>query len=256
AYVITFGTSWMIQANIWQRISAARKAIDAKKMMLFSFIAFIPLYFMVVYTGMFSSVTYDTVPQSGIVPTMISGLSNPYLSSLLFVGLCAAIMSTMDSLINTGALSLTVDIYEKYINPKASSAQNVVVGRISTLLIGAIALIIALQIRSVLTIAWIGSDFLTSGAFIPLVLGFLWVRGTSKAAIASMLFGLLFSTYNLFVALGVNLPVAWDTASAKQAIIGISGSLFLFIVISLFTSDDIEKSRRFIKKADILNKHS
>lgn len=41
-------------------------------------------------------------------------------------------------------------------------------------------MIIALQIRSVLTIAWIGSDFLTSGAFIPLVLGFLWVRGTSK----------------------------------------------------------------------------
>ena len=30
AYVITFGTSWMIQANIWQRISAARKATDAR----------------------------------------------------------------------------------------------------------------------------------------------------------------------------------------------------------------------------------
>lgn len=256
AYVITFGTSWMIQANIWQRISAARKAVDAKKMMLFSFIAFIPLYFMVVYTGMFSSVTYATVPHSGIVPTMISSLTNPYLSSLLFVGLCAAIMSTMDSLINTGALSLTVDIYEKYINPNASSAHNVVVGRFSTLLIGVIALIIALQIRSVLTIAWIGSDFLTSGAFVPLVLGFLWVRGTSKAAIVSMLFGLLFSTYNLIVALGINLPVAWDTASATQAIIGILGSLFLFVAISLFTTDDTEKSRRFIKKANILDKYS
>lgn len=66
AYVITFGTSWMIQANIWQRISAAKKAIDAKKMMIFSFIAFIPLYLMVTYTGMFSSVMYDTVPKSGI----------------------------------------------------------------------------------------------------------------------------------------------------------------------------------------------
>ena len=256
AYVITFGTSWMIQANIWQRISAARKAVDAKKMMLYSFIAFIPLYFMVVYTGMFSSVIYETVPKSGIVPTMISSLSNPYLSALLFVGLCSAIMSTMDSLINTGALSLTVDIYEKYINPNASSAHNVFVGRISTLLIGAVALIIALQIRSVLTIAWIGSDFLTSGAFVPLVLGFLWVRGTSKAAIVSMIFGLLFSTYNLIVVLGVNLPIAWETASATQAIIGISGSLFLFVVISLFTKDDVEKSRRFIKKADILNKYN
>lgn len=31
AYVITFGTAWMIQANIWQRISAAKNAVDAKK---------------------------------------------------------------------------------------------------------------------------------------------------------------------------------------------------------------------------------
>ena len=124
------------------------------------------------------------------------------------------------------------------------------------MLIGAVALIIALQIRSVLTIAWIGSDFLTSGAFVPLVLGFLWVRGTSKAAVVSMVFGLLFSTYNLLVVLGVNLPIAWETASATQAIIGISGSLFLFVVISLFTKDDVEKSRRFIMKADILNKYN
>ena len=124
------------------------------------------------------------------------------------------------------------------------------------MLIGAVALIIALQIRSVLTIAWIGSDFLTSGAFVPLVLGFLWVRGTSKAAIVSMIFGLLFSTYNLIVVLGVNLPIAWETASATLAIIGISGSLFLFVVISLFTKDDVEKSKRFIKKADILNRYN
>lgn len=256
AYVITFGTSWMIQANIWQRISAARKSTDAKKMMIYSFFAFIPLYVMVVYTGMFSSVSYSTVPKSGIVPTMISSLSNPYLSALLFVGLCAAIMSTMDSLINTGAMSLTVDIYQKYINTKSSSTQNVIIGRLSTLIIGVVALIIALQIRSVLTIAWIGSDFLTSGAFVPLVLGFLWVGGTSKGAIASMVFGLLFSTYNLIVAFNVNLPVAWEVASAKQAIIGITGSLILFVIISLLTKGDTEKSKRFIKKADVFNRYN
>lgn len=252
AYVITFGTSWMIQANIWQRISAARQAIDAKKMMIYSFVAFIPLYLMVVYTGVFSSTIYATVPQGGIVPNMISSLSNPYLSALLFVGLCAAIMSTMDSLINTGALSLTVDIYQKHVNPEASNKHNVFVGRFSTLIIAAVALIIALRIRSFLTIAWIGSDFLTSGAFVPLVLGFLWARGTSKAAIVSMFFGILFSTYNLLIALGVNLPSSWEVASAKQAIIGILGSLLLYVGVSLFTKDDIEKSRRFIKKAGVI----
>lgn len=254
AYVITFGTSWMIQANIWQRISAAKKATDAKKMMLLSFFAFIPLYLMVTYTGMFSSVIYDVVPKTGIVPDLISSIPNPFLSSLLFVGLCAAIMSTMDSLINTGALSLTVDVYSKYINPKVSALKSVVIGRIATLLMCGLAFLLAIKIQSVLTISWIGSDFLTSGAFIPLVLGFLWVRGTSTAATVSMLFGLLFSTYNLLVALGVELPVAWEIASVTQALIGISISLFLYVIISLLTKNDTEKSKAFIRKANILNR--
>lgn len=69
-----------------------------------------------------------------------------------------------------------------------------------------------------------------------------------------MIFGLLFSTYNLLVALGVKLPVAWEIASVTQAIIGLSISLLLYVGISLFTEGDIEKSKRFIKKANVLNK--
>lgn len=254
AFVITFGTSWMIQANVWQRISAAKRAIDARRMMLISFFAFIPLYFMVIYTGMFASVFYDAVPEEGIVPNLISNVPNPIISSLLFVGLCSAIMSTLDSLINTGVLSLTVDIYKKYLYPKSSPNQDVIVGRLSTFIIATIALLIALNIRSVLTIAWIGSDFLTTGAFAPLVIGFLWNKGTSAAAIISMLFGLLFSTYNLFAALGFNLPVLWEIASVKQAIVGIIISLILYVGVSLVTKDDMEKSKRFIKEANILNR--
>ena len=255
AYVITFGTSWMIQANIWQRISAAKKGSDAKKMMLISFLAFIPLYLMVTYTGMFASVLYDVVPETGIIPDLISKLSSPVLSAVLFVGLCSAIMSTMDSLINTGALSLTIDVYQKYIDKATSPKRSVIVARISTFIMAAIALLMALKIQSVLTISWIASDFLTSGAFVPLVMGFLWARGTAIAATVSMVFGLLFSTYNLTVALGADLPVAWEIASAKQAIIGISMSFILFVGVSLLTPADTEKSMRFIRKANVFGRY-
>ncbi|KPM33185.1 Hypothetical protein I595_87 [Croceitalea dokdonensis DOKDO 023] len=254
AYVITFGTSWMIQANIWQRISAAKTAMDAKKMMLVSFVVFIPLYLMVTYTGMFSSVLYETVPTGGIVPDMVKNITNPVLGAFIFLGLCSAIMSTMDSLINTGALSLSVDVYKKYINPSASPRLNVKVAQIATIVVALFALLIALKIQSVLTISWIGSDFLTTGAFIPLVLGFVWYRGTAKAAVVSMLFGLAFSTYNLLIALGVDLPVAWEIASATQALIGVSISLVLFVGISLMTNVDPKKSKSFIAKANIMPK--
>lgn len=248
AYIITFGTSWMIQANVWQRISAAKKAVDARRMMVISFFAFIPLYMMVTYTGMYSSVFYDVVPEGGIVPDMVKNIQQPVLSALIFLGLCAAIMSTMDSLINTGAMTLTVDIYQKYVNPDAQPSQYVKIGRISTFVIGILSLFIALRVRSVLTISWIGSDFMTTGAFIPIVMGFLWKKGNSQAAFVSMIFGFIFSSYNLMVALGVDLPTAWDIASAKQAIIGISISLILYFGISITTKGDDEKAMAFIRK--------
>ncbi len=252
AYVLTFGTSWMIQANVWQRISAARTPKSARSMMLISFVSFIPLYMMVTLTGMLALPMFGEVPQGGVVSSLLIEYGDPIVSGLIFVGLCSAIMSTMDSMFNAGALSLTVDLYKRYLRPASLPSHYVAIGRYSTLLIAVVALLIATQIKSVLTISWIGADFLASGAFVPLVAGFLWRGGTSTAAFYSMVFGFLFSSYNLAVALGVPLPTAWEIASAQQAIYGIGASLLLFVTISLLTKGDTKKADQFIKMANII----
>ncbi len=254
AYVITFGTSWMIQANVWQRISAARTPRSARRMMGISFLVFIPLYLMVTLTGMLSLASYSEVPEGGIVSSMLLALDSPMLSALIFVGLSSAIMSTMDSMFNTGALSLTIDLYKRYLRPNESAKHYVNIGRISTLIIALLALFIGTQITSVLTISWIGADFIATGAFVPLVGGFLWRRGTATASLCSMVFGFLFSTYNLLVAVGVDLPVGWEIASAEQAIIGIGTSLILYIVVSLLTKAEYSRADRFIELAGVIRK--
>ncbi|MFD2696694.1 sodium:solute symporter [Mesonia sediminis] len=254
AYVITFGTSWMIQANVWQRISAAKTGSDAKRMMLYSFIAFIPLYLMVTYTGMFASVLYEDLPSSGIVPTMVAQIEQPILSAMIFVGLSAAIMSTMDSLLNTGAMALSVDIYQNHLKPQSSNKEKILVARVATLLMAAIALFIALKIKSVLKVSWIGSDFLTSGAFVPLVMGFLWYKGSSQAAFYTMLYGLAFSSYHFAIALGADLPLAWEVASTQQALVGIGGAFILYVSLSYCTSSDYNQNKAFIRKANILKR--
>jgi SSS family solute:Na+ symporter len=249
AYVITFGSSWMVQANVWQRISAARNPGDARRMMAISFFVFIPLYLMISFTGMFASVFYDTVPASGIIPDMVRNLSSPILSAVLFLGLCSAIMSTMDSLINTASLSITVDLWQTYVHPAADEREQVWVGRIATLCIAAFALVIATRVRSVLTISWIGADFIATGVFFPLVLGFVWKRGNARAAVTSMIFGFVFSSYNLLAALGVRLPVPWEIASVQQAMIGMGGSLIVFVATSLLCRADGDRAGAFIRQA-------
>ncbi len=154
----------------------------------------------------------------------------------------------MDSMLNTGALTMTIDIYKRYINSDAEAGRYVMIGRISTFIIGAIALFIGVKIRSVLTISWIGADFIATGAFVPLVAGFVWRRGSSTAAFVTMIYGLLFSSYNLLVALGVDLPVGWDIASAEQAIIGVCSSAVIYFVVSMLTKPEFDRADRFIEK--------
>ena len=242
----------MIQANIWQRISATKTPNDAKKMMSLAFIVFIPLYLIVTLTGVLSLGLFESVPKGGIVAAIIKDYMPIGLASLMFVGLSSAIMSSMDSMLNTGALVLSVDIYKKSINTNATSKQMVKIGKYSTLITAVLGVVISLGIRSILKIAWIGSDFLTTGAFVPLVLGFIWKKGNSKGAFSSIIFGLLFSTYNLLIALGVELPSLWETASVQQALIGVICSFIVYVGVSLFTKPETKKAESFIQKAGML----
>jgi SSS family solute:Na+ symporter len=249
AYVITFGSAWMIQANIWQRISATKTPKDAKNMMILSFFAFIPLYLIVTLTGVLSLGMYETVPVGGLVPAIITDYMHPVFGALIFVGITSAVMSTMDSLINTGALVLSLDLYQERINPSASPKHMVVVGKLATVIVTLIAVIIALYIKSVLEISWIAADFIATGAFVPIILGFLWKRGNSWGALASVLFGIIFPLYNLLSKMGIDVPICWDIGSTKQAIIGMGGSFVIYVAVSLLTRQEYSKASKFMKVA-------
>lgn len=200
-YIITFGCAWMIQANVWQRISATKNNADATKMASLSLLIFIPLYLMVAITGMTGIVLFNHLPEGGIVSAIIKDYMSPFLGSLIFVGIAAAIMSTTDSLINTGAMTLVLDLL-----PQKQGKQALKYSKWATFVVTAIALLISLKIRSILTIAWIAADIITTGVFIPLVFGFIWRRGNNKGALTSMIWGLLFCGYNLAIELGLKLP--------------------------------------------------
>lgn len=244
-YVVTFGCAWAIQANVWQRISAAKSGDDAKKMTILSFIVFIPLYLIVVLTGMLGISLYTSLPEGGIIPALVTDYMHPILGALTFIGITAAIMSSMDSLINTGAMTLTIDFFDK-----KSDKEKLKISKYTTLIVTVIAVVIALKIRSILEISWIASDIITTGVFVPLVLGFVWKRGTSKGATASIVWGVVYSLYNLALNQGgINLPHFWKVGEVSQILFGIGCSLVIYIAVSLLTEPQIEKATDFINKS-------
>ncbi|MGL5547865.1 MAG: sodium:solute symporter family transporter, partial [Tannerellaceae bacterium] len=187
----------------------------------------------------------------GVIPGIVRDYMSPVLGVFVFVGICSAIMSTMDSLINTGAMVLTKDVYSLYINKKANDKQLIRMSMLSTATVTCIGLVIALRIRSILDVSWIAADLLSTGCFVPLVLGFLWKRGTAAGALSSIIAGSSFSVYNLLAQFGLHLPVAWEPNSAKQVMIGMGLALVVYVIVSLLTRSDEQttKANVFIAKA-------
>ncbi len=246
-YVITFGCAWMIQANVWQRISAARTDRDARKMTVMSFFAYIPLYLMVVFTGMAGFVLYPEIPKGGVVTALVTDYLTPVLGALVFIGISAAIMSTMDSLLNTASMTLMLDLLPEHPDEKKQLSRS----RITTLSVTAVALLISLKIRSILQISWMASDIITTGVFVPLVMGFFWRRGNTYGALSSLGVGFVYCLYNLAISFGLPLPSFWQAQSAQQVILGVALSFVVYVGVSLVTPPEYEKADAFLAQAGV-----
>ena len=67
------------------------------------------------------------------------------LVGLVMAGLVGGILSTIDSMMNSTATLVTFDIYQKYVNPKASEQRLIWVGRVAMILLVGIAIGLSLQ---------------------------------------------------------------------------------------------------------------
>jgi SSS family solute:Na+ symporter len=83
---------------------------------------------------------------------------------------------------------------------------------------------VSLAIDDVVAALTVAYDFLTGALFVPIVLGLLWSRGTSRAAVASMAVSSVVVLVLLFArGLYSNAPIIW----------GLVSSLVVFVAVSL-----------------------
>ena len=125
-----------------------------------------------------------------VLPVVINQLVPIGIKGLLIAGLMAAAMSTFDSTVNAGAAYWVKDIYEAYINPKASPKQLMSHSRWASVIIVVLGLGFMLFIRNINEIwGWITSS-LGAGLLIPTLARWYWWRmngmGFATGTIAGM----------------------------------------------------------------------
>lgn len=145
------------------------------------------------------------VDQDAAFTTLITVFVKPLgygLVGLVAAGLIGAILSSLDSMMNSAATLLTFDVYKRYVNLEASDQKMIKMGKLCMIFL----IILAACIASLAMDPNSDSSFfleiarhqanLISGLVAVFVLGMLWSRATAQGAFAAILTG-IFVSYTL-----------------------------------------------------------
>jgi SSS family solute:Na+ symporter/sodium/proline symporter len=132
-------------------------------------------------------------------------LFSPLVAGFLLAAILAAIMSTISSQLLVTSSSLTEDFYKTFLNKEASQKQQVLVGRLSVLVVALLAIYLAhdrnSSILSLVSNAWAGFG----AAFGPVVIASLyWKNMTRNGALAGMLVGALTVLFWIYAPITIN----------------------------------------------------
>ncbi len=156
-------------------------------------------------------------------------------------GAVAAILSTSAGLMITVASSVSHDLYKVYINPNATEKQELGIAKITTLLMSAIAVSLAILLKKE-NIAWLVmlAFGIAASAIFPAMLSTLWwKRTTRQAVISSILTGLGVSV--LFIVLlfvkGSKYSLLGLPVAGGPGLFGVAASSLILILVTMITSD-------------------
>jgi SSS family solute:Na+ symporter len=140
----------------------------------------------------------------------------------------SAILSTADSCLMASSGNVVTDIIGKFLPFKSNSKKFVRLSQVVTLIIGALALLLAGAMTNVLNLMLDSYAFMVSGLFVPVIGALYWQKSTSAGALTAMLAGGITTISLRYSELA--LPYELD-----PNVFGITASALVFIVVSFAT---------------------
>lgn len=228
---------WFIGMTLYQRIYASKNTQTAQKGWLIAGLFEYPVMaFMGALLGMFARVAMENQMLPGYnsgnldaemgLPVLLKTVLPVGFLGIVLSAYFSAIMSTADSCLMAASGNILTDVLKKHNTPNS-----LLLSQLLTLLIGAIALFIALKMSSVLELMLHSYSFMVSGMIIPVLAALFTKSPNSNAALVSMIFGGSFTL--ILIISKFSLPFGLD-----PNIFGISFSLFTYILANRLTKNN------------------
>jgi len=126
-------------------------------------------------------------------PLLVKNLLPPGLRGLLFAGFLAALMSTIDSILNSTATLWTKDVYQRFIQKNASDRHYLIVGQFATvilLIFGVITSPLSKLFPGIYVAIQTFLSFFQGPVFSILLLGMFWPRATQWGGLVGLVGGI------------------------------------------------------------------
>ncbi|WP_066521498.1 sodium:solute symporter family protein [Curtobacterium ammoniigenes] len=251
-FVLSFGY-WTTNFTEVQRAFSAKNMSAARRTPLIAAIPKLFIPFIVVIPGLIAAAVIGNQfadPHSGLtyndaIPKLIQMYLPTGVLGVAVTGLLASFMAGMAANVSSFNTVFTYDIWQRYIKPNMPDVHYLRTGRwvtIAGVLIGIATAFIAAQAQNIMTYMQTLFSFFNAPLFAVFILGLLWKRMTTSAALWSYILGIVTPTIT-WIAYLVN-PKLFATATAETlygAIISFVTVLVVGVVISLFTKPKAER---------------
>ncbi len=240
-WVVTILPIWFVGMTLYQRIYSTRGVKEARRAWFIAGIFEWPLMAMMgVILGLFARVAFENGmfgyigfmagenldPEMGL-PLLLRTVLPVGLMGLMMSAYFSAIMSTADSCMMAASGNVLTDILSKIFNIEGNEKRMLRLSQLLTLIIGALALLLAASMENVLELMLYSYAFMVSGLLVPVIGAFFFKKRTPQAAFWSMLLG--GGTTLILTATGIPLPFRLD-----PNIFGITVSAVTFLLLTRF----------------------
>jgi SSS family solute:Na+ symporter len=225
-------------------------SLKAMRQMLIGFLVFGFVYTLVsILWGFTALAAFPDLSNADLAtPTLLaSDMIPPVLGVFVMIGIMAAAVSTIDSIMLTLASMLSRDVYAN-VKPGTSEKRQLTIGKIVLPIIAILAYGFAqLELNLIAILSVAASSGLA--VLVPAIIGaFYWRRGTAAGVLVSVIGAGLFVVY-VYINGGKVLGI-------PAGIWGVPLSTLLFIGVSLLTKAPTAVADEFLKEADNHNQIS
>ena len=185
---------WIGNQAIVQRSLGARSEFEAKAAYIWGALLKNLIPIIIAVPGVIALVKFPELQDGDkALPTLVSHLLPSGLRGLFVAAFMAALMSSVDSYLNSAATIFTNDFYQRFIRPDAGGETVLKIGRITTVVLVAWAIAFAFLLQQldegIYTIFQTMMSIFQGPALAVLMTGLLWKRATGPAALAGFLAG-------------------------------------------------------------------